>query len=523
MPLALPLPLVAAVLLVAAALSTPPADPAPSAPAGDVTATDVTMTDVTAPDVTATEIVATETAETATPVTEVAPRPEVAPEATTAEPAGPLADPVTPSLVPGSISGYVSDAAGPVAGALVTVYAAPSGVYMTQAWTAADGGYATEPLGAGYYLVRFAAANHKPEFFDDAPSSAEATLVELEAASPDPIASALLDIAWGVEGVVTSPSGEPVANAEVHLIDGASVSQGSSMTGPDGAYELVAPTAGPWTIMVIPPSDGLHHTTWFPHDLTASTADLVSIPAGGGVTAADVTLYSVPQAAPDAFVGTPDAPIERGAADGLLGNDSGGVAPLAAVLDDSPTHGSIVFYSTGAFRYTPFPGFDGIDTFTYSVVDAVGLESDEATVTLTIAPEPLIPADDHYTTPFETELEVSPAGVLTNDSGAPTTATLDESPQHGTVELDADGGFRYLPDAGFSGADAFSYRIGDGQGTSDIAATVTVEVVPPSDEPDPDVPTLANTGSTPWAVLPVVAGILLLGAGAVAIGRRRAA
>lgn len=504
MPLALPIPIAALVALAVTTLLTTP---------------------VVDPDITGSPEPASAPAVAAVTSPEAEPAPEPTPQAENLVAAGapPLDVPVTPSLVPGTISGYVSDAAGHVAGALVTVYAVPSGAWVTQTWTAADGGYLTEPLGAGSYTVRFSAADHRSEFFDDAGTLAEATPVEIAAASADPVASAVLDISWGVEGIVSSPSGAPIGGAEVQLVDGGGISQAATVSGIDGRYELVAPTAGPWTVLVIPPSDGLHHTTWFPHDLTAATADVVSIPAGGGVATADVTLYAVPLAAPDAFAGVSDAPIERGEADGLLANDTGGVAPLEAVLADSPAHGALVFYATGSFRYTPFPGFDGVDTFSYTLIDAVGLESDEATVTLTIAADPLIPADDHYVTAFETELQIDPAGVLANDSGAPTTATLDEQPQHGTVDLDADGGFRYAPDAGFSGADAFSYRIGDGQGTSDIAATVTIEVAPPVEEPGPDVPTLASTGSAPFAAIPVIAGILLLGVAAILIGRRRAA
>jgi VCBS repeat-containing protein len=69
-------------------------------------------------------------------------------------------------------------------------------------------------------------------------------------------------------------------------------------------------------------------------------------------------------------------------------------------------------------------------------------------------------------------------GVLANDTDLDDdslTATLVDSPDHGTVELAADGSFKYVPDAGFEGRDTFTYLASDGTAQS-APATVTIFV-----------------------------------------------
>src|SRR6185503_13847176 len=98
--------------------------------------------------------------------------------------------------------------------------------------------------------------------------------------------------------------------------------------------------------------------------------------------------------------------------------------------------------------------------------------------------------------------------VLSNDTDAevdPLTAVLLQPAQHGTVELNADGAFRYLPDADFNGVDTFTYRANDGHSDSNVA-TVSIAVASVNDAPSfiagPSVTVAANAGPqtiAPWA------------------------
>jgi N-acetylneuraminic acid mutarotase len=75
-------------------------------------------------------------------------------------------------------------------------------------------------------------------------------------------------------------------------------------------------------------------------------------------------------------------------------------------------------------------------------------------------------APDAYTVAAGAVLVVGPgSGLLANDTdtnGDALTAVLGLPPQHGTLQLNANGSFRYAPAPGFTGRDAFTYRAHDG-------------------------------------------------------------
>ena len=71
----------------------------------------------------------------------------------------------------------------------------------------------------------------------------------------------------------------------------------------------------------------------------------------------------------------------------------------------------------------------------------------------------------------------SRSGVLENDFiDEPTSVTeIESNPSHGTLSMNDDGTFTYLPEIDFFGVDQFSYRIVDSEGRSD-PALVTINV-----------------------------------------------
>ena len=83
-------------------------------------------------------------------------------------------------------------------------------------------------------------------------------------------------------------------------------------------------------------------------------------------------------------------------------------------------------------------------------------------------------------------------GVLANDAdpdGDPISAVLVDGPTHGSLSLNADGSFNYVPNPNFSGVDTFTYKARDGAAQSNVA-TVTINVTPAN-----DAPVLDNTGA----------------------------
>ena len=90
--------------------------------------------------------------------------------------------------------------------------------------------------------------------------------------------------------------------------------------------------------------------------------------------------------------------------------------------------------------------------------------------------------DDAYSVVGGQTLTVdAAAGVLDNDTdddGDALTAVGPVGPAHGQLTLNADGSFTYTPDAGYTGADSFTYRADDGLAQSP-PATVTITVTAP--------------------------------------------
>lgn len=102
----------------------------------------------------------------------------------------------------------------------------------------------------------------------------------------------------------------------------------------------------------------------------------------------DVRIYNRVISADEARVLAGNAASQ---APGVLENDqSPNALPLQATLVQNVEHGTLALQANGTFTYTPNPGFTGVETFTYQAI-AGGPETDQATVTITVAPAPLAP------------------------------------------------------------------------------------------------------------------------------------
>jgi VCBS repeat-containing protein/autotransporter-associated beta strand protein len=189
-----------------------------------------------------------------------------------------------------------------------------------------------------------------------------------------------------------------------------------------------------------------------------------------------------PQTRADSYSVREDSVLNISAATGLLANDSDrdGDA-LTASLVQGPTHGTLDLNSDGSFRYTPDADYHGQDSFSYQAEDG-DLQGPVVTVSLAVASANDAPVaqSDAYSALQDSALTISVAkGVLANDSdsdGDALAASLVQGPAHGTLALNRDGSFRYMPEAGYHGSDSFSYQALDGVSQSHIV-TVALDVV----------------------------------------------
>ena len=150
-----------------------------------------------------------------------------------------------------------------------------------------------------------------------------------------------------------------------------------------------------------------------------------------------------------------------------------------------PANGTATIVSNGTqIKYTPNPGFSGIDVFDYTISDGNGGTS-MATETVTVKPAPNtkpIAVDDATHT-----FEQTPVDIMTvmNDSdadGDTLTITNVANPANGSATISANGQkITYTPDPGFTGVETFDYTISDGNGGT-ATATETVTVNPLSDK-----------------------------------------
>ena len=199
------------------------------------------------------------------------------------------------------------------------------------------------------------------------------------------------------------------------------------------------------------------------------------------VATVTITVYSVPVANNDNYKVVCGTTLNIGAP-GVLTNDTNADGnPLTAVLKTGPSHGSLTLNANGSFSYTPTAGFYGTDTFTYYDVNGPAI-SNTATVTILVYSVPVANPDE-YSAIENQQLNVNNAqGVLANDydaDGDTMTAALYAGPADGTLALNLDGSFSYLPTVGFFGVDTFEYTASDSNATSSPAlVTITVYSVP---------------------------------------------
>ncbi|MEX0368916.1 MAG: cadherin-like domain-containing protein, partial [Ruegeria sp.] len=294
-------------------------------------------------------------------------------------------------------------------------------------------------------------------------------------------------------------------------VNGNSSSRISTVIAPGAAEYLRVDRAGDtWTYEYS--ADGENWTTAgsFDHAITATSAgvfagntaqatgytaqvdyfevahDPIANEDGGGTPPPN----QAPDAVDDGFAVAHDTALVISEAN-LLSNDSDPDGdPITFDSFTSPSNGTLADNGDGTLIYTPDAGFEGPDSFTYTISDDGG-ETDTATVNLTVsAPGNQAPDavdDNGLAVAHNTALVIGEAALLSNDSdpdGDPITFDSFTSPSNGTLADNGDGTLTYTPDAGFEGADSFTYTISDNGGLTDTATVNLTVAAAPNQAPD---------------------------------------
>jgi large repetitive protein len=207
-----------------------------------------------------------------------------------------------------------------------------------------------------------------------------------------------------------------------------------------------------------------------------------------------VCIPSAPVATNDNETTAEDTPLNNSVATNPTDVD-GNLNPNSFVTTDSPLHGSIVLNNNGTYTYSPILNFNGVDSVHYKVCD-LGTPSlcDTATIIITITAvndAPIasnVPATTIENTPLISTVVGSATDVDNNIN--PNGYTVTDAPLHGTIVMNPNGTFTYIPTANFSGVDSVHYQVCD-LGTPALCATATV-IITISNALDTDNDGIAN-------------------------------
>ncbi|WP_420421863.1 Ig-like domain-containing protein [Simkania sp.] len=183
-----------------------------------------------------------------------------------------------------------------------------------------------------------------------------------------------------------------------------------------------------------------------------------------------VTINVLPAAVDD--VGTTPANTTLNGAS-VFANDPS-LGTLTGFQNPSAQGGTVTMIATGpnagTYTYIPPLNFSGLDTFTYTISDGVNPPV-TSTVRITVTP---IAQPDTATTFVNTPLNQT-TPVLNNDIGTglfvASTGTI-ATVQNGTVAMNANGTYTYLPPLNSTGDDSFNYTLEDQAGSQSIAEVI---------------------------------------------------
>ncbi|MEQ8320498.1 MAG: tandem-95 repeat protein, partial [Rhodospirillales bacterium] len=283
-------------------------------------------------------------------------------------------------------------------------------------------------------------------------------------------AGEFIAVALDVSGTLTDADGsENISYTIAGLPEGAILTAGSDNG--NGTWTVnTAQTAG---LQVLLPEAGSGTT-----DLTVSAVAVEGANGDTEITSQVITLK--PYDAPRTGETTVSLDEDTGISGQLSAADPNGDA-LTFQAEGAPANGNVVINADGTYTYTPDADFNGTDSFTYTVSDPDG---NTGTATVTVDVVAVNDAPVAAGTAFSVQEDSSIAGTLSavDVDGDNLNFSLTTQPSNGTVTLNADGSYVYVPDADFHGDDSFSYTVSDGNGGTD-AETVSITVTPVNDAP----------------------------------------
>jgi gliding motility-associated-like protein len=247
-------------------------------------------------------------------------------------------------------------------------------------------------------------------------------------------------------------------------------------------YGAVTPGGGTYAItgngaIVVTPAPGFTGTFAIPDQVCDNSPYLVNVLCDNAaiivtVLPAGDTLVNHAPIANNDYVTTP---INNPVVINQLANDYDvdGDA-LAVTITGGPSHGSITLNANGSVNYTPFGGYYGFDTISYTICDPTAQNNpkplcDNAIIVISISRDsisntndPPVAVDDFA---FICSDATTTLRLLLNDSDpngdALTSVSIIDNLNNGTLTAGSLGIYLYDPNIGFNGYDTLIYRVCD--------------------------------------------------------------
>ncbi|MEQ6118213.1 Ig-like domain-containing protein, partial [Reichenbachiella sp. MALMAid0571] len=342
----------------------------------------------------------------------------------------------------------------------------------------------------------------------------EPPVADNETISTDEDTPVTLDITDG-----DTDSDGTIVSSSIILID----SGNSSNTG-NNSTPLVIPGEGVYTVDV---SGNLTFTPESDFNGTSSVNYTIkdNLGAKSNIATVTVTVNPIndgPEAIDDFETIDPDETLVTS----VVGNDMADpenddltYSLVTGTEPDTGTEGTLFFFDTGDYVFTPVTGFKGIVTFEYKVCDD-GSPSICSTATVTIDVTDNIPpvADDESATTNEDQQVVilvvegdtdadgtiKPGSIVLIDPNDPSHTGSKTKPLEitgeGTYEVDNLGNVTFIPAFNFNGTAQVNYTVEDNLGATSNVAEVTITVTPLNDAPIADNETVTTTEDTPITI-----------------------
>ena len=158
-----------------------------------------------------------------------------------------------------------------------------------------------------------------------------------------------------------------------------------------------------------------------------------------------------------------------------------------------PGEGTFTLNPSGTVTFTPVPGFTGMSSTPYTMLDSSGAITNPGQIAVTVTPPPApVATDDSSGTPFNTPVSLNIPSNDTSSTGttlALTSVDLDPSTSgvqttftvagKGTFSSDPTGKVTFTPVTGFVGTVTTPYTIKDSLGQTSNPANITVTIAPP--------------------------------------------